>query len=143
MLLANYASDSDAESDAESDADTNAPAPSTSRLAAPAPRASAPAGGAAKKKRGPVKITLDRPKPSSSDDPEASREVADEVKDEREAKKPKLAGRLKGGGPGGYVPSLASDRVFELSRTSGRRCWACSHRRKASSRSRLPTERRA
>lgn len=94
MLLANYASDSDADSDTES------PAPTKSAL----PPSKAPpigSGSKVKKRAGPVRITLDQPKSSHDDDSNGTSELP-EVNGESEAKRPKLGGlEGKGGGKGG------------------------------------------
>lgn len=136
MLLANYGSDSEPESD------TEAPIPSTSRLIAPLQKTAAnPSSSFSKpKKRGPVKITLEQPKPSTTDDDPAEIDGRnDHVHDEREAKRPKVGGLQ--GGKGGSV-SLPFPLHLELSETA-RHSSACSHLRNESSRSHLPTQRRA
>ena len=92
MLLADYASDSDSDSGS---------APPAKPVTAPFKASAAAAAAPSKtKKRGPVKITLDRPKPAAGDDdvndPATHRDPEEGI-DEREAKRPKLAG-LKGKG---------------------------------------------
>lgn len=107
MLLADYASDSDAGSDAET------PLPLSSKPTPPGPKAINPAVVTAPKpkKRGPVKITLDQPKPFMFEDDDGTGHVdRDGDGDGRDAKRPKVEG-LKGGGRGGYVETPLKSRT--------------------------------
>ena len=109
MLLANYDSDSDGSaSDGES---SRRPPVSTIPAARPTalPATAKPAAAAAPKKKGPIKITLDLPKPGSSHDDEGEEGAGSGVKrpeetegEGRDVKKPKLSGI---GGPKGGAGS--------------------------------------
>ncbi|ORY27333.1 mitotic checkpoint regulator, MAD2B-interacting-domain-containing protein [Naematelia encephala] len=97
MLLANYASDSEG-----SDSESGPSKPSVAPIPKPQQPAVAASAPKAKKRTGPVKITLDLPKASAKDKGEDYdnqgdlNDDNDEHDEDRSAKKPKLASKGKG-----------------------------------------------